>query len=76
MEMRQIVRIALYVTGLAAAAGLAMVFSGRYGSVAYAVAGLAALVWTLAYAAACRAIGRPAGAAACKADETAVIWSA
>ncbi len=73
----QIIRIGFYAAGLAVAAGLAIVFSGAFGSTAYALAGLAALAWTLAYAVACRAIGGPArtGGAACKADETAVIWS-
>jgi hypothetical protein len=72
MDMRQLVRFACYAAGVAVAAALAIVMSGRYGSTAYALAGLAALAWTLVFAAVCRRPGR----APRKGDETAVIWGA
>ena len=66
-------QLVFYATGPAIAAALAIVMSGRYGPAAWALAGLAALAWSLGWGTACR---RDSGRGPRRADKTAVIWSA
>jgi len=77
MDARQLKRLAFNATGLIVAAALAIVLSGRYGPTAYALAGLAALVWALGWMLGGRAVCRRTGdGTSRKADRTAVIWTA
>lgn len=76
MDARQLKMLAFNATGLIVAAALAIVLSGRFGPTAYVLAGLAALVWAMAWMLGARTVCRRTGDGARKADNTAVIWTA